>query len=77
MSTHFNRNEAVLHALQKYKVAYTNIVVSEGQNDVIITLEKEADPSNLRQFTSHLSALNLHFKSSFQSQTGLINIIVY
>ncbi len=77
MSTHFNRNEAVLYALQKYKVAYTNIAVSENQNNLTITLERGADHSNIRQFTSHLSALNLNFKSSFQSQTGIINIIVY
>ncbi|RYU92698.1 hypothetical protein [Emticicia agri] len=77
MSIPINCGEAVLQALQKYQVSYSHIAVSEGQNHLTITLGRETDPSNLKQFTSYLAALNLNFKSSFQSRTGLIHLIVY
>jgi transcriptional regulator of heat shock response len=77
MSTHFNHNEVVLQALQEYQVSYSKIIFSDDENGVTITLGKETDLSNLKHFTLYLSALNLNFKSSFQSKTGLINITVY
>ena len=77
MNTYLSLEETVLLALGKYGIPYSNIDFSEVQNELIVTLGRETEPSNLQQFTTYLAELKLNFKSTFQSQSGLMHIIVY